>query len=74
MRILFVWTGLTSYMGDCWRELAGRRDVDLKVLVAVEGRNAQQIDFRQDDVLRGLDNLGIKYRINNRLVRGLDYY
>ena len=55
MRILFVWTGLTSYMGDCWRELAGRRDVDLKVLVAVEGRNAQQIDFRQDDVLRGLD-------------------
>ena len=26
------------------------------------------------DVLRGLDNLGIKYRINNRLVRGLDYY
>ncbi len=26
------------------------------------------------DVLRGLDNFGIKYRINNRLVRGLDYY
>ena len=26
------------------------------------------------DVLRGLDNLGIKYRINNRLVRGLAYY
>ncbi len=26
------------------------------------------------DVLKGLDNLGIKYRINNRLVRGLDYY
>ncbi len=26
------------------------------------------------DVLRGLDNLGIKYRVNNRLVRGLDYY
>lgn len=25
-------------------------------------------------VLRGLDRLGIKYRINNRLVRGLDYY
>ncbi len=27
-----------------------------------------------DDVLKGLDNLGIKYRVNNRLVRGLDYY
>ncbi len=25
-------------------------------------------------VLKGLDMLGIKYRINNRLVRGLDYY
>lgn len=25
-------------------------------------------------VLEGLDKLGIKYRINNRLVRGLDYY
>ena len=25
-------------------------------------------------VLRGLDVLGIKYRVNNRLVRGLDYY
>ena len=26
------------------------------------------------EVLRGLDLLGIKYRVNNRLVRGLDYY
>lgn len=26
------------------------------------------------DVLRGLDLLGIKYRVNDRLVRGLDYY
>ena len=25
-------------------------------------------------VLNGLDRLGIKYRVNNRLVRGLDYY
>ena len=27
-----------------------------------------------NSVLRGLDKLGIKYRVNNRLVRGLDYY
>lgn len=27
-----------------------------------------------NEVLAGLDKLGIKYRINNRLVRGLDYY
>ncbi len=26
------------------------------------------------DVLKGLDLLGIPYRVNNRLVRGLDYY
>ena len=25
-------------------------------------------------VLKGLDNLGIKYKVNDRLVRGLDYY
>ena len=27
-----------------------------------------------NQVLTGLDKLGIKYRVNNRLVRGLDYY
>ena len=27
-----------------------------------------------NNVLSGLDRLGIKYRVNNRLVRGLDYY
>lgn len=27
-----------------------------------------------NQVLQGLDSLGIKYRVNNRLVRGLDYY
>ncbi|MBQ8677440.1 MAG: histidine--tRNA ligase [Alphaproteobacteria bacterium] len=26
------------------------------------------------EVLKGLDDLSIKYRVNNRLVRGLDYY
>lgn len=30
--------------------------------------------FFFDEVLKGLDNLGIKYVINERLVRGLDYY
>lgn len=55
MRILFVWTGLTSYMGDCWRELAGRKDIDLKIVIAVESRNARQIDFKRDDVLHGLE-------------------
>lgn len=33
MRILFVWTGVTSYMADCWRELASRSYVDLRVII-----------------------------------------
>ena len=33
MKILFVWPGLTGYMGDCWRALAKR--VDLRVTVDV---------------------------------------
>lgn len=55
MKMLFVWTGLTSYMGDCWRELAKRSDIDLKVIVVIEKRNAVQISFQAEDVLRGLD-------------------
>lgn len=27
-----------------------------------------------ENVLKGLDNLGVKYKVNDRLVRGLDYY
>ena len=33
MKILFVWTGLTSYMADCWRRLRAAADVELKVVV-----------------------------------------
>ena len=35
--------------------------------------NQQSADFFAA-VLKGLDTLGIKYRVNDRLVRGLDYY
>jgi len=53
MKILFVWTGLTSYMGDCWRKLAAEQDVALKVVVAV--REQDGTAFAAADVLRGLD-------------------
>ena len=33
MNILFVWTGVTSYMADCWRELSRREGVSLQVVV-----------------------------------------
>lgn len=41
MKILFVWTGVTGYMADCWRALAARSGVELKVLVetAESGRS-----------------------------------
>lgn len=53
MKILFVWTGLTSYMGDCWRKLAAEPGVALKVIVAV--REQDGTAFEAADVLRGLD-------------------
>lgn len=33
MKILFVWTGVTSYMADCWRRLASLEAVDLRIQV-----------------------------------------
>ncbi len=38
-----------------------------------ESLNQKSTEFFEA-VLKGLDVLGIKYRVNNRLVRGLDYY
>jgi len=51
--ILFVWTGLTSYMGDCWRRLALESGVRLKVVVAV--REQDGTAFAAEKVLDGLD-------------------
>lgn len=51
MRLLFVWTGLTGYMADCWRALQRRPGVELKVLVEGEGLGA---GF-SDAVMQGLD-------------------
>ena len=52
MKILFVWTGVTSYMADCWRRLQQEPDVELKILVeqVTSGR-----DFDAAAVLNGLD-------------------
>ena len=52
MKILFVWTGVTSYMADCWRALAAEPGVELKVIVeqVASGR-----EFKADRVLAGLD-------------------
>ena len=51
-KILFAWTGVTSYMADCWRELAGRGSVDLRVVVERCGSGGE-IDAAR--VFRGFD-------------------
>lgn len=48
-RVLFVWPGLTGYMGDCWRTLAEKAQV--KVLVDGTGLGK---DFT-DEVMSGID-------------------
>lgn len=52
-QVLFVWTGLTSYMSDCWRRLAADSWVELKLVIAVDERNGT--GFKASEVLRGLD-------------------
>ena len=54
MKVLFVWSGLTGYMGDCWRELAGREGVDLKVAVDLSDKYFGG-NFAPQDIMRNLD-------------------
>jgi glycosyltransferase involved in cell wall biosynthesis len=52
VKILFVWTGVTSYMADCWRELAKRPEVELKVVIEAH-HSGSEIDV--NGVLQGFD-------------------
>lgn len=52
MNVLFVWTGVTSYMADCWRELARRDDVRLKVIIE---RHSSGAEIEASKVLEGFD-------------------
>ena len=54
VRILFVWTGVTSYMADCWRSLQSVDGVELKVVIEnVHSGRA----FDAGRVLDGLDSV-----------------
>lgn len=53
MNILFVWTGVTSYMADCWRALASLPGVSLKIII--EEKKEPGTAFKAEDVLKGLD-------------------
>ena len=49
MKILFIWPGLTGYMGDCWRALAKRAQVKVLVDGTGLGKNFTE------DVMSGID-------------------
>lgn len=59
------------------RILDSKEDCDKEVVenapLYADSLNEKSKEFFKQ-VLEGLDKLGIKYRVNNRLVRGLDYY
>ncbi len=53
-RILFVWTGVTSYMADCWRALAALDDIELKIVID-RANTARSLAFDEAQVLHELD-------------------
>lgn len=53
MKIAFVWTGFTSYMADCWRELTSRDGVELRIWV--EEFRKSNTCFNPEKLMRGLD-------------------
>ena len=50
MKILFVWTGVTSYMADLWRALSEKCNLKVIVVPAVIGR-----EFDAEKILAGID-------------------
>ena len=53
MRIAIVYTGITSYMTDCWRELAQRQDVELRIWI--EDTKTYRFKGDRDRALQGLN-------------------
>ena len=54
MKVLFVWSGLSGYMGDCWRALAATGGVELKVAVDAKSSLAGG-RFDAAETMRGID-------------------
>lgn len=52
MKILFSWTGVTSYMADCWRTLQAVPGIELRVIVETADSGKA---FRAGETLKGLD-------------------
>ena len=45
MRIVICWSDISGYMAACFRELASRPDIDLKVIAWASGRRGSQAAF-----------------------------
>ena len=52
MKILFAWTGVTSYMADCWRSLRQAAGVELRIVVELADSGKA---FAAEKTLAGLD-------------------
>lgn len=63
-KILFVWTGVTSYMADCWRALSRCKDVEVKVVIDRTG-TVGSIAFDETTVLGGLDYVLVDGRVQD---------
>ena len=63
-KILFVWTGVTSYMADCWRALSRYKDVEVKVIIDRTG-TIGSIAFDETTVLGGLDYVLVDGRVQD---------
>ena len=55
MNIVFIWTGVTSYMADCWRALSRMPGVRLKIYIQEKAQAGTR--FNQAEVLEGLDTV-----------------
>ncbi|MFM8414314.1 MAG: glycosyltransferase family 4 protein, partial [Planctomycetota bacterium] len=53
MNVLFVWTGVTPAMVACWRELAARPGVRLRLLIELPQRS--DTAYEPEQMLAGLD-------------------
>ena len=51
MNFLFIWTGVPSYMVACWRELADKPGVNVKLLLEINKGD----ESVAEDMLQGLD-------------------
>ena len=67
MKILFVWTGVTSYMADCWRRLQQEEGIELKIVVELAEIGKE---FDREKVLKSLDTCVVNDWSMDQLTNG----